>query len=620
MQLKSLATYRSGEGVCNVESVFQLSNLEKLDVSDLKLVALPEEVGNLSLLRELSVGNNLLTSLPERMGRLTSLHSLGVHENRLESLPTSFGRLSSLRTLWAPDNPILDFPREMAAFSQLSFVNLLNCQLTQLPTALGASVKVLKLSRNLLTEIPPTVSLFSCLEQLRVEWNVLTLVSSEVSLISSLTNLRVGRNRLTCIPAELALLSSLDELWVNHNLLEGLPLELLEFTAMKKLVLHKNRLIHAYGDALQRLIDRRTTEELYLASNELVLKPAFRWPLCFPGLAFGPGKGIGGFGERHFTSRYIDEYLPFNLMQNSDELRCISRAVRFELKELQDGVDTEEDVCHLTDGITLVKNALEVCKHLYRTLREKKRCCIKSEKEWMWANVSWCGENEKCWTTLFKPLSECGTTTTTANFTKSTKVRDDVPRDVLELMRFCTCTHYTFQFSSEMEHMVEKAMGEIGWLASDKILGVHLRRGDALGSDLTSGTVCRWGSALEEYLTYVDVMCARYGFDTVYLSTESQDEIDKAKSLRPQYTILSLNISRDFFPSTGTTTSMGTNFIEHMARDDPSMVEPITLSCLLDLHFLHLCNGFIGSYSAFSLYAWYLMVGRLGYVPPFVCL
>lgn len=61
--------------------VRNLSNLEKLDLSDNKLGGVPAEVGQLSKLVELDLSNNLLTGLPLEIGNLKNLATLNLSGN-----------------------------------------------------------------------------------------------------------------------------------------------------------------------------------------------------------------------------------------------------------------------------------------------------------------------------------------------------------------------------------------------------------------------------------------------------------------------------------------------------------------------------------------------------------
>lgn len=67
-----------------------LVNLEKLDLSDNDLAAIPQEISNLKALNELILNRNLIVSLPESIGQLTKLKSLSLKSNKISVRNTTF--------------------------------------------------------------------------------------------------------------------------------------------------------------------------------------------------------------------------------------------------------------------------------------------------------------------------------------------------------------------------------------------------------------------------------------------------------------------------------------------------------------------------------------------------
>jgi hypothetical protein len=60
-------------------------------------------------------------------------------------------------------------------------------------------------------------------------------------------------------------------------------------------------------------------------------------------------------------------------------------------------------------------------------------------------------------------------------------------------------------------------------------------------------------------------------------------------------------------------------FIETVAFEDPSVIEPLVHSAIADLWFLQRCRAFIGTFnSEFSVLAWLLCIGHHGHVVPYV--
>lgn len=67
-----------------------LIKLEKLDLSQNNLAAIPPEVANLLSLTELNLDGNCLVSLPEEIGKLGGLKSLSLQHNQIQVNSTSF--------------------------------------------------------------------------------------------------------------------------------------------------------------------------------------------------------------------------------------------------------------------------------------------------------------------------------------------------------------------------------------------------------------------------------------------------------------------------------------------------------------------------------------------------
>jgi internalin A len=118
------------------ESLWQLTDLVGLDLSDNWLTTLPESLVRLTKLQELFLYNNQLTMLPEALSQLTNLQELHLNNTRLTVLPEALGQLTKLRML-----------------------DLSSSQLTALPEALGQLTKLkrLFLHDNDALGLPPEV-------------------------------------------------------------------------------------------------------------------------------------------------------------------------------------------------------------------------------------------------------------------------------------------------------------------------------------------------------------------------------------------------------------------------------------------------------------------------------
>jgi hypothetical protein len=178
---------------------------------------------------------------------------------------------------------------------------------------------------------------------------------------------------------------------------------------------------------------------------------------------------------------------------------------------------------------------------------------------------------------------------------------------VRKILAVAQCHDFAFRLSPELQEVIAAAEREMNWEPGRRTLGIHLRRGDVARDRKSPG--------LEEFLRQADLICRRYDIDTIYLSTESEVEIARAKALRPQYQFLHLRYDRAIFPTRSETDV----FIETRAMEDPSVIEPIVESALADLYFLKHSDAFVGAFnSEFTMLAWLLCIGDKGRIMPYV--
>src|SRR5579862_5139950 len=90
-----------------------LSDLDSLDLTDLKLTSLPPQIGILSELQILEVANNQLLDLPPEIGTLSNLELFDASHNQLSELPAYIGDLSNLQFLILDANKIKKIPHEI---------------------------------------------------------------------------------------------------------------------------------------------------------------------------------------------------------------------------------------------------------------------------------------------------------------------------------------------------------------------------------------------------------------------------------------------------------------------------------------------------------------------------
>ena len=191
-------------------------------------------------------GNRLAGPIPSSLGDLTNLTYLSLLENQLTSFPSALGNLTNLEHL------------------ALSY-NLLN----PIPPTIGNLVNLthLALSNNRLTSIPSAIGNLVNLTYLELDQNELTSVPSRLGNLEKVTWLGLYDNRLTSFPSALRNLRNLETLELGANEMTGsIPSELIELTNLTYLSLAGNRFTGSVPDTLSNLTN---LELLFLQSNQL---------------------------------------------------------------------------------------------------------------------------------------------------------------------------------------------------------------------------------------------------------------------------------------------------------------------------------------------------------------
>ena len=223
------------------------SKAHSLDLSGLVLTELPASIGQLTQLQRLNVSQNRLTSLPEAIGQLVQLQMLDVSKNELIALLADFelqsqvlgerGR-SEFQSLQGdlPNGVVsigefdktesamrageeLDVPTFIRQGMAIRLSHPLG-QLTQLQTLIA--------SRNSLIALTETIGQLAQLQHLDVSQNRLTALPEGIGQLLQLKYLDVSINGLRSLPEALRRLPDLKCLYVRGNPRLGLPPEMQE--------------------------------------------------------------------------------------------------------------------------------------------------------------------------------------------------------------------------------------------------------------------------------------------------------------------------------------------------------------------------------------------------------
>lgn len=179
-------------------NIFQLDFLNFLQISNAKLVTLPEELGNLLNLKTLDLHRNSIVELPTSIGLLKQLKNLDVSGNELQLLPENLSELTLLHTL------------------------NVNCNnLTALPSFSGLeNLSRLDVSHNKLTELPQGIYELEHLAEIYASNNQIAFIDAKVSKLTTLKVLSLNANKIELIPVELSECNKLKDLYLQDNLIK----------------------------------------------------------------------------------------------------------------------------------------------------------------------------------------------------------------------------------------------------------------------------------------------------------------------------------------------------------------------------------------------------------------
>jgi len=224
---------------------------EKLDLSGLKLAAVPLDIARLTRLKVLALGENRLAEFPTQILGLTGLRGLDLSRNRIPLIPHKISSLRHLRTLLLYWNRIRALPPEMAELTELESLVVsssngledITCvtrlgRLRHLVCAglsrsdvlpdLGAmkSLESLDIAQSKLEGIPGWIFGLPNLTRLCLDDNIISHVDERIARLRRLRTLSLRDNPLESLPVELATLPNLEALDVDGATLPHLPPEI----------------------------------------------------------------------------------------------------------------------------------------------------------------------------------------------------------------------------------------------------------------------------------------------------------------------------------------------------------------------------------------------------------
>ncbi|CAE7728990.1 LRRC1 [Symbiodinium sp. CCMP2592] len=224
-------------------SILQLQGLRCLDFSGHPLVRVPPEIKLLKSLSRLCFVSTQITELPEELCELQNLQQFLMSCNPLRRLPESLCKLVRLWDFYFDGN-----------------------QLEELPQQYPPLVNGLKVSGNLLRQIPEAVGGLPDIKCVRAYANKLEALPDGICQLTRTTEMSLQGNRLEQLPRQFGSLQNLQYLSLHDNFLRALPDSILELSELRWLYIYNNRLQslpHGLTTRLQNL------ERLLVEANPL---------------------------------------------------------------------------------------------------------------------------------------------------------------------------------------------------------------------------------------------------------------------------------------------------------------------------------------------------------------
>lgn len=182
---------------------------------------LPRDLFNLKQLNLLEISKTNVSQLPNELGQLINLNQLILHSNRLIELPNDIGKLVKLQHLDLSGNNLTKLPNEMKNLTELLTLNLSFNKLDSLFESFHGLNKlaVLNISNNVFTRLPDDLFHLNLhnLSDINCSFNQINILNDNVYELESLKVFNLENNCIVHIPGSISKSVKLKELLLKNN-------------------------------------------------------------------------------------------------------------------------------------------------------------------------------------------------------------------------------------------------------------------------------------------------------------------------------------------------------------------------------------------------------------------
>lgn len=199
------------------------------------------------------------------------------------------------------------------------------------------------------------------------------------------------------------------------------------------------------------------------------------------------------------------------------------------------------------------------------------------------------------------------------------------PNDLILFFTYLSCLKYTFQLNNKYNNIMQNYIINMNFPINSNILAVQIRRGETCTKD--GMKTDRPYFSINNYIDKIQLMLDNNNFEYIYISTDSNEEIEKIKELRPEWKLIYLPIERNNFFRMDENAKPQINGFNGIAQDledccrlHPDKIPFIVDSALADLYFISLCKGYISTInqSEFSRLGWFLQIATHNKMLPYI--
>eukprot|EP00002_Diphylleia_rotans_P026483 TRINITY_DN5284_c0_g1_i3.p1 TRINITY_DN5284_c0_g1~~TRINITY_DN5284_c0_g1_i3.p1 ORF type:complete len:407 (+),score=62.28 TRINITY_DN5284_c0_g1_i3:57-1277(+) len=186
---------------------------------------LPSWISSLILLENLDVSYQKLQSIPDCITSLKNIEKIDMRGNQLAMLP-DFSLCKKLKKVCIYNNPlnapiigfydIIDLSQKQIERSNQKLSNI-DSKIMEYAATLKLPFISLDLSRNIITSVPDSIFLVTCIIRLNLSNNAISFLPQSIDKLSNLEYLDISHNKMTRLPDSIGNLSSLVTLNVSHN-------------------------------------------------------------------------------------------------------------------------------------------------------------------------------------------------------------------------------------------------------------------------------------------------------------------------------------------------------------------------------------------------------------------